>query len=251
MTPARRAAKTAAVAVATLAASALFAPSIAPREALAEEPAGAAEARQRARAILAEEAFQTELPADKEAPESDPRANPPWQRPSRDAADIPAPPSALAAVARVALYALAAAALVIGCLSVAQRSRRGELDQAAAVRAPAATSGGRPGADASIERAEALALEGRYDEAVHALLLAALGRLDLRGHVALNPAMTSREILARSRLEGAAREALRELVLAVELSLFGGLGADEGDYERCAAAYKGFSASLSAHARKA
>jgi hypothetical protein len=76
------------------------------------------------------------------------------------------------------------------------------------------------------EDAEALAAEGRYSDAIHALLLGVLAR---RG--GLHPAWTSREALKRLRLEPTGREALGEIVALVERTLFGGLPATRADYE--------------------
>jgi hypothetical protein len=77
------------------------------------------------------------------------------------------------------------------------------------------------------EDADTLAAAGRYSDAIHALLLALLAR---RG--GLHPAWTSREALARLRLQPPAREALGEIVALVERTLFGGCPATRADYER-------------------
>lgn len=160
-------------------------------------------------------------------------AHGPERRWGWDEADIPRPPSALSAVARVSLYALAAVALLVGALNVGRRSRRDEFE-----------GDGRPGLP--LDRADALALEGRYEEAVRALFVDALAKIDLSGDAALTPTKVIREVLERGRIEGAQREALGEFVSAVERTLFGGLAANAADYERCSAAYHNFSAALSA-----
>ncbi|HEU4537578.1 MAG TPA: hypothetical protein VFS00_25840 [Polyangiaceae bacterium] len=149
-----------------------------------------------------------------------------------DEADIPRPPSALSAVARVSLYALAAVALLVGALNVGRRSRRDHFE-------------GEGGPPVAISRADALALEGRYEEAVRALFVAALAKVDLCADSALTSTRVSREVLDLSRLEGEVHEALGEFVVAVERTLFGGLAANAADYERCSAAYQNFSAALS------
>src|SRR5262249_7439101 len=70
-----------------------------------------------------------------------------------------------------------------------------------------------------IASAEALAAEGRWAEAIHALLLKTLEALSAAARLA--PSLTSREIVARIGVAPRARDALADLVLAVELSRFG------------------------------
>jgi hypothetical protein len=81
-------------------------------------------------------------------------------------------------------------------------------------------------APAPIPDAERLAGEGRYAEAIHAILLAVLARFASR----LRPAWTAREA---SRAIG--RKELRGLVQLVEVTLFGGRTATREDYERALA----------------
>lgn len=82
-----------------------------------------------------------------------------------------------------------------------------------------------------IESAEKLAAAGRWAEAIHALLLETLSSLARAARIA--PSLTSREIVERVRLPASARDALSGLVLAVEVSRFGGAGAGEEDYRAC------------------
>lgn len=70
-------------------------------------------------------------------------------------------------------------------------------------------------------KAERLAEAGRYDEAIHVLLLETLGRLASRVPGGVQKSWTSREILRRVQLPETAKAALGELVRAVEVSLFG------------------------------
>jgi uncharacterized protein DUF4129 len=85
--------------------------------------------------------------------------------------------------------------------------------------------------DVAIASAQALAAEGRWAEAIHALLLETLEALS--GTARLAPSLTSREILEAVALPARAREPLRGLVLAVEVSRFGGVPAAERDYRAC------------------
>lgn len=86
---------------------------------------------------------------------------------------------------------------------------------------------------ASLARARALAREGRFEEAIHVLLEGALGYLHALTDFSLEPAFTSREVLARAPLESTTRGAFKDLVMTVEVSLFGGLPVDRADFERC------------------
>ena len=93
--------------------------------------------------------------------------------------------------------------------------------------------------------AEALALAeaeaGRFDEAVHVLLLGAIGQLRERNARAAARSLTSREILsrvARSAGDEEVKAALSALVAAVEVSRFGGRLVDRAAFERCLSAYR-------------
>jgi len=77
-----------------------------------------------------------------------------------------------------------------------------------------------------------LAGQGRYAEAVHALLLAAIRHFAERSRTAIQPSRTSRELVRLLPLGPEAREAFAELVRTVELSLFGGAEVGAEDYER-------------------
>lgn len=77
-----------------------------------------------------------------------------------------------------------------------------------------------------------LAAEGRYAEAVHALLIAAIRHFAERSRVAVQPSRTSRELVKLLPLGPDARAAFADLVRTVELSLFGGAPVGAEDYER-------------------
>ena len=96
--------------------------------------------------------------------------------------------------------------------------------------APAAASA--PALNLSFDDASRLAAEGRYAEAVHALLLAAIRHFAERSRTAIPPSRTSRELVRLLPLGPDAREAFAELVRTVELSLFGGVDLGAEDYER-------------------
>ncbi len=112
---------------------------------------------------------------------------------------------------------------------------------------PAEVTGG-PGAAAMprapppATEAERLADEGRFEEAIHMLLLLALHPLTEEEHLA--GSLTSREILRTVELPAPAREAMSALVRAVEISVFGGLAPDRADYDRCAGEYHRYAEAL-------
>ena len=84
----------------------------------------------------------------------------------------------------------------------------------------------------SLEDASRLAAEGRYAEAVHALLLAAIRHFAERSKNAVQPSRTSRELVRALPLTPEARGTVGELVRTVELSLFGGAPVGAEEYER-------------------
>jgi len=154
-------------------------------------------------------------------------ADPALQRDLPAAAPPPTPPPEwLAAL----LWALAGAGvLVLVGLAVAWllgRLRPGPTDDdviaGAADGAPVAIP---------IAGARALAAEGRFGEAIHALLLETLEALSRASRLA--PSLTSREIVTRVALPARAREALSGLVVAVEVSRFGGAEPGEREFQAC------------------
>jgi hypothetical protein len=94
--------------------------------------------------------------------------------------------------------------------------------------------------------AEELARRGDFTEAVHTLLLRTLQELVRSAAVRVTPALTSREILARVPLAPAARDALADLITAVELTHFRGTPASQADYERCRDEFQVFAAAFRA-----
>jgi hypothetical protein len=92
--------------------------------------------------------------------------------------------------------------------------------------------------DVPLESAQKLAAAGRFAEAIHILLLETLAALSRAAQLA--PSLTSREILARVPLPPRARDALVGLVLAVEVSRFGGAPAGERDYQACLGRFHAF-----------
>jgi hypothetical protein len=120
--------------------------------------------------------------------------------------------------------------LCLGLIVVAvlrARGRRSAVWQESVAVAASPTGAASP----HLERAEILARDGRYAEAMHELLLQALA--DIRGQpgTSLGASLTSREILHQARLGDLPRGALRMLVGRVEYTYFGLRSAEGTDYQ--------------------
>jgi len=165
------------------------------------------EIRRRAAEILGGGGYQTELPHPV-AP-----------------VELHLPVGPLALLARLFLWGAVGVLAFLAIAWLVRRLAPGARDVAVAEPAAAAP------VHIPIASAEALAAEGRWAEAIHALLLETLEALSRAARLA--PSLTSREIVARVPLPVRAREALSGLVLAVEVSRFGGADAAEGDYRAC------------------
>lgn len=92
-------------------------------------------------------------------------------------------------------------------------------------------------ARALLFEADALAAEGRFDEAVHLLLYRSVEDIEGRRPGLVRPAMTSRDLAEARDLPSVARDAFSRIVRAVELSLFGGRPIDARAWEACRSAY--------------
>jgi len=95
-------------------------------------------------------------------------------------------------------------------------------------------------ARALLEDADALAADGRYDEAVHLLLFRSIDDIVAWRGDLVRPADTSRDIARVEALPPHARGVFAGIVAAVERSLFGGRALDAGDWQRARADYAGF-----------
>jgi len=174
-----------------------------------------AELRARAEAVLAAGDYQTALPRDPTPPK---------------AFQLPLGPLEL--LLRILLWTALAVFAILAVSWLVRRLTGGARDVELA----------EPGAPAPalirIESAEALAAEGRWAEAIHALLLETLEALSRAAR--LTPSLTSREIVERVPLPARARDALEGLVLAVEVSRFGGAPAAEPEYRACLSSFHAF-----------
>lgn len=148
------------------------------------------------------------------------------------------PSSAATTAGRVLLFgALGVLGVVLAVVAAQaigrQRAgRRGVVRAPSAPVAPPAPPGLRP-----LDDAGALAAAGRFDAAVHLLLLHALATLHVDGQRLPAP-WTSREAVEGATIAPEGREALRALIRTVEWSLFGGRPAGPDDYARALEAYR-------------
>ncbi len=91
-----------------------------------------------------------------------------------------------------------------------------------------------------LREADALAVQGRYGEAVHFLLFKSFQDLMSRHRSKVRAAFTSREILREVPLKANAATSLTMLVDTVERSEFAGAAIYAEDFERCRAGYQHF-----------
>jgi hypothetical protein len=90
--------------------------------------------------------------------------------------------------------------------------------------------------------AEILATQGRFDEAVHMLLLVSIQEISDRRRELVTPALTSREIAALPALSALAQRIFSGIAQVVEHSRFGGHGIGEAEFQRCRTAFEQFTA---------
>lgn len=88
--------------------------------------------------------------------------------------------------------------------------------------------------------ADALAQNGRYDEAVHLILLRSIEDIDRHRPLVVRPALTARDIAAIPALPDRARPAFGQIARAVERTLFAGLSIDSQEFRSCRDAYATF-----------
>lgn len=93
---------------------------------------------------------------------------------------------------------------------------------------------------ALLEDADALAAEGRFDEATHLLLRRSVGQISLARPDWLEPSSTSREIAMLPALPERARRAFAVIAGRVERSLFALRPLDASDWRAARAAYADF-----------
>jgi hypothetical protein len=195
----------------------------------------------KAQAALAGSRYQLTLPRHEETnePEDRRRAKSPLDR-EGGGSDVAIPAIGAGAFLTQVIFVVllvAAGLLLVGWIGreVLERRRRSAAAPSSEEDAAAASA---PALNLSFEDASRLAAEGRYAEAVHALLLAAIRYFAERTRTAVQPSRTSRELVRVLPLGPETREAFSELVRTVELSLFGGAEVGPEDYERSLARFQ-------------
>jgi hypothetical protein len=217
----------------------------------AAQPVPADAARAKARAALADPRFQRALPSHRElagahaarkpegAPDEAPVAS--GSDDDTDAHALALPSLGFGALLGKVIFTVLL--VVVGVLIVAWIARevagrtRGKAPLKP-VQTAASLAAGPERIAATFDDASRLAAEGRYAEAVHALLLAAIRHFAERARTPVQASRTSRELVRVLPLPPDAREAFAELVRTVELSLFGGGEVGEEDYERSRARFQ-------------
>jgi hypothetical protein len=173
----------------------------------------AADAVERAREILSDASWQTDLP---------------------DGEQLGLPLSLGRGAALVIWIALGLAVLAFAVWLASRLRRSGRFVKIPAVRA---ASAGVERERSSAAEADRLASEGRWDEAVHGLLQAAIEDEARRIDRPPRRSSTSRELVRAFPWGETRREAFRVLVEHVERSLFGGETLSEADWRRCRERY--------------
>jgi hypothetical protein len=190
-----------------------------------------------ARRILEAEGCQMELPIAGKPAASTTAAARQETRPGRSpgGAEASVPPAGVS-WPRLG-WLVAVAALAVGTLAAFMHRRPGVAPllppSPAAVRPRPAPEPNRPITPAG--NPEQLAREGRFAEAIHALLLRAVAESDA---VSGKPALTSRELLRSILLGREVQAALTALVAAVERVYFGGRPAGAAEYDASLAHYR-------------
>jgi hypothetical protein len=152
--------------------------------------------------------------------------------------------SAIAPVMKVVFWCLVAA-LAAYLLFLAGRElwlRRGTWARAEPAARPEWPEWRPAKADAELLLSDAdnLASQGKYDEAVHLILLRSIQDIGRHRPVAVKPALTSREISLLGSLPESARHAFATIARAVERSLFGGLDVTATEFRACRDEYERF-----------
>lgn len=194
------------------------------------EPASAAGAR--ARAILADPRYQTHLPQHEDPKDLDEGEAPTGKGINLAPVAVPVI-GAGAELSRIVFIVLAAAVivLVLVWLAMALFQKIAKERQDAGSEPAAGDDETEPKRELDVEDATRLATEGRYGEAIHALLLAAIQHFAVRAHMQVQPSRTSRELARLLPLTGESRAKFNELVIAVERTLFGGEPAAAEDFQ--------------------
>lgn len=198
------------------------------------------EVQAKARTVLSDPLLQRELPKHPEVSERDALdGGPVFDSGGGSSVMIPMI-GAGAFLAQMVFMVLLVVAVVLLTFwmgrAVLERRRRAAPEQESPAKEKTDESG--PEWEPSAEDADRLAREGRYGEAIHALLLAAIRHYADRSRGAVQPSRTSRELARLLPLGVEARNAFMELVRSVELTLFGGMPAGAVEWEQSLASFR-------------
>ena len=208
------------------------------------------------RALLADGSVQLDLP-----PAAPPPAPPAWLKSLGEAIRRLLHPVARllhwiggfvpdAPYARILLWSVLALAAAGAVWMAVVRIRDGEWRlprrRRAAVALDTADDEWTPGAAPArvlLGEADALAVDGRFAEAVHLLLIRSVDDIARRRPSLVRPALTSRDLAAADAIPGGARALFTGIARTVERSLFGGRAVGADDWATARAAYADFALS--------
>lgn len=180
-------------------------------------PAAAEDASERVRRILDRGDYQTDLPVDPPA--------------------LPLPPGTTGPLAAAMFWVGVVLVLAFVLWMLARELGFG--GPAASVPGESSAPEGDDDPSVTIADADRLASDGRFDEAVHLLLLVAIRRLSRESGREPRASSTARELIRAFPLPPDRRGAFAHLVRTVEWSLFGGRAVDAGEYSRCREFFRG------------
>jgi hypothetical protein len=173
---------------------------------------------------------QQSLPEDStltDAPKSNPRGMP---GSDVESGDVPSPGAVWDQLKWVALALVVAGILGFLASQIAE-SRRLTLPVHASLPAAGPAEGTAPStADQLLAEADACAAAGRYRDAMHCVLLAAMAHVARRFRDGAPDSATSREILRAAQLKPVESAALRDLVTRTDRAWFGEYPSDANDY---------------------
>lgn len=141
------------------------------------------------------------------------------------------------------LYAIAIAAVLILLSPVARLFLTTRFERLFArdhLRADTSWRPTKAAVTALLSEIDALAAEGRYDEAVHLLLIRSVADINAFRPDLVQLHFSARDILSHPLLPAAARPAFRQIVEWVEKSYFAGIAAGKAGFDACRKAYVDF-----------
>jgi hypothetical protein len=197
----------------------------------ASEPHDPAEVSEQAGILTKQLGVQTQLP---QAPSAEP---PPAVHRSSgfstggEGVSIPPPAAVFSLLQWVAVAIAVIAVLALAAIVVRERmERKPKRSVSGAKPEPVAQDAPPKDPPTLLSRADELAAEGRYLEAMHYVLLVAMAIVGGSQERRLADSLTSWELLRAPSLAPPQQEALRDVVLRVERAWFGKGPADPGDY---------------------